>query len=89
MENKPSNNAPTRTNDEGAPFGLSIEVVPPDLEPSNMPADGKRKRVGFTSDTTPPSPEMDLSEQRHVGDVVQTPDDFIKSRSTQVSCTSL
>jgi hypothetical protein len=79
---------PTGDND-GINSGLSIEVVPPDDLPSRpvMTTEGKRKRVGFTSDTTPPSPDIDTVEQRHFGDVVQTPEErSVQPSSAQVSC---
>lgn len=91
MENQQSNSSSPPIIEHGTPFGLSIEVSPPDDQPAHaMTSDGKRKRVGFTSDTTPPSPVADEFEQRHLGDVVQTPDSaFVGSGAAQVSGTSL
>ena len=87
MDHYQHNSYSPQTAEDGTPFGLSIEVSPPDdRPPTTMTSDGKRKRVGFTSDTTPPSPDLEAIEQRHLGDVVRTPDDaFAGQSSSQVS----
>jgi hypothetical protein len=81
--------SPANHNGQDTP---TIQFFPADhpLSVPDMTSDGKRKRVGFTEDTTPPSHDHESSFQRgegHGGDLVTSPDSTSPSDTLRPSPT--